>query len=245
MLNTPTIDKLKALKLTEMARGFEEQLKVSDNNSLSFGERLGLLLDIELAARENRRLTTRLSQAKLRQQACIEDIDYSNKQGLDRSLIQSLSPCQWIKEGQNVLISGPTGVGKSYLACALAHRACLMGYKTRYFRATKLFDELTLANADGRYPKMMKSICKTDLIVIDDWGLSELNDQARNDYLEILEDRYRLKSTIVASQLPVKSWYKMIGHPTIADAIMDRLVHNAYKIDIDGDSLRKKQSENL
>ncbi len=241
MLNTQTIDKLKALKLTGMAKGLEEQISNSDCASLSFEERLGLLVDIEMVTRENRRLKTRLSQAKLRQQACIEDIDYSSRQGLDRSLMQSLYPCQWIKEGQNILITGPTGVGKSYLACALAHRACLMGYKARYFRTTKLFGELHLANADGRYPKLIKSICKMDLIVIDDWGLSELNDQARNDFLEILEDRYRLKSTIIAAQLPVEHWHKMIGHPTIADAILDRLVHNAYKINLKGESMRKKQ----
>jgi DNA replication protein DnaC len=245
MLKTQTLEKLITLKLSGMARGLEDQSSRLNIDAMSFEERLGLLLDIEVTERENRRLKTRLTQAKLRQQACVEDIDYTNKRGLDRSLIQSLNSCKWIKEGLNVIFTGPTGVGKSYLACALAHRACIMGYKSRYFRASKLFGELSLAHADGRYPKMMQGISKMDLVVIDDWGINELDNQSRNDFLEILEDRYGLHSTIIAGQLPIKHWHKMIGHPTIADAILDRVVHNAYKIDLDGDSLRKKKKITL
>ena len=223
-----------------MTRGLEEQSTHPNSDSMSFEERLGLLADIEMTERENRRLKTRLTQAKLRHQACVEDTAYGSRRGLDKSLIQSLYPCKWIKEGLNVIITGATGVGKSYLACALAHRACLMGYKARYFRASKLFGELSIARADGRYPKLTRGISKMDLIVIDDWGLTELNSHARNDFLDILEDRYGLHSTIIAGQLPIERWHKMIGHPTIADAILDRLVHNAYKINLKGESMRKK-----
>jgi DNA replication protein DnaC len=244
MLNTPTLDKLRDLKLKGMITGLEEQMASSKCDSLSFEERLGMLVDVELATRENRRLKTRLAQAKLRMQACVEDIDYSSsRQGLDRSLIQSLHDCNWIKKGLNMIITGPTGIGKSYLACAFAHRACLMGYKTRYFRASKLFGELQLVAADGRYPKFMNSLSKLHLIVIDDWGLVKLNDQAQGDLLEIVEERYGIHSTIIAGQMPVDHWHEIIGNPTLADAILDRVVHSAYRINLDGDSMRKKKAK--
>lgn len=244
MLNAPTLEKLKTLKFYGMIRAFEEQLKSSDIESLSFEERLGLMVDQEAMERENRGLQSRLKQAKLRQRACMEDIDYRNSRGLDKLLVKSLSTCKWIKDKLNILISGPCGVGKSYLACALGHRACLEGNKVVYFRASRLFPDLAVARGDGRYTKLMRTIAKANLLIIDDWGLATLNDQERNDLLEILEDRHGIHSTIVASQLPVDKWHEIIGNQTLADAILDRLVHSAYKINLKGDSMRKKKAVN-
>jgi DNA replication protein DnaC len=242
MLTLPILDKLRTLKLSGMIKAFEEQRASSDYESLSFEERLGFLVDREATERENRRLQSRLRQAKLRLTACMEDIDYHHPRGLDRSLMRSLSSCQWIKDHLNVLISGPTGAGKSFIACALGHRACLEGFKAVYFRAPRLFHDLGVARGDGRYSKLMNSIAKAHLLVIDDWGLSVLSDQERGDLLEILEDRHGIHSTVMASQLPVDHWHEVIGNPTIADAILDRLVHNAYKINLNGGSMRKKKS---
>ncbi len=242
MLIQPTLEKLKTLKFYGMARALEEQLNSSEFDSLTFEERLGLLVDRELTERENRRTQTRLRQAKLRQQACMEDIDYRHPRGLDKSLMHSMATCRWIKEHLNILICGATGVGKSFIACALAHKACMEGYKTLYIRSSRLFADLALAKGDGRYGKMMNALAKTDLLVIDDWGLSALDEQARKDLLEILEDRHEIHSTIIASQLPVEHWHEVIGNPTLADAILDRLVHNAYQINLKGESMRKKKS---
>jgi DNA replication protein DnaC len=242
MLTVPTLEKLRKLKLPGMARAFEEQYVSADFAGLSFEERLGLLVDREVTERENRQLSTRLKQARLRQQACLEDIDYREPRGLDRSLLKALANCQWIRDHLNIFITGPTGVGKSFIACALAHRACLEGFKVRYFRAPRLFQELALARGDGSYSKLMNSLAKDHLVVVDDWGLSVLNDQEQRDFLEILEDRYGIHSMIIASQLPVEHWHEVIGNPTLADAILDRLVHNAYKINLKGGSMRKKQS---
>lgn len=241
MLSTPTLDKLKTLKLNEMAKTLEEQMGSQDWESLDFEDRFGLLVDRELTSRENRRLKTRLKQAKLRQSACMEDINYQHPRGLDKSLMKSLSTCRWIKERLNVLITGPTGSGKSFLACALGHRACLEDFKVLYFRAPRLFGSLGVARGDGRYSKLMNSIAKADLLLIDDWGLSVLGTQERNDLLEVIEDRHELKSTIIASQLPVEHWHEAVGNPSLADAILDRLVHNAYKINLKGGSMRKKK----
>ncbi len=243
MLLHPTLEKLKQMKFYGMVRALEEQLNSSDFDDLSFAERLGLLVDRELSERENRRLSSRLRSAKLRQQACIEDVDYQHPRGLDRSVIKSLATCRWIKEYLNVLITGLTGTGKTYIACALGHRACLEGFKVQYFRCPRLFRELTLARGDGRYSKLMNTMAKTDLLIIDDWGLSTLTDEERMDLLEILEDRHGLRSTIVAGQLPVEHWHEMIGNPTLADAILDRLVHNAYQINLKGESMRKKKAK--
>lgn len=245
MLTIPTLEKLKALKFHGMARAFEEQLNSSDSESLSFEERLGLMVDQETVERENRSLQSRLRQAKLRQRACMEDIDYRSSRGLDKSLTKSLSTCKWIKDHLNIMLTGPCGTGKSFLACAFGHRVCLEGYKVLYFRATRLFPDLAVARGDGRYTKLMNSISKADLLIIDDWGLSVLMDQERNDLLEILEDRHDVHSTIVASQLPADKWHEVIGNPTLADAILDRLVHNAYKITLKGGSMRKKKALKL
>jgi DNA replication protein DnaC len=242
MLSIPTEDKLRSLKLLGMLKGFQEQRTQENINQLSFEERLGLLIDRESTERDNRGLVTRLRNARLRQEACIENIDYAHHRGLDKSMMKVLSTGQWIKEHLNVLITGPCGVGKSFIACALSHRACLMGYSALYVRAPRLFNDLALARGDGRYSRLMKSLARTNLLIIDDWGLSTLTDEQRTDLLEVLEDRHNNQSTIVTSQLPVKHWHETIGNATLADAILDRLVHNAYSIALksDGESLRKK-----
>lgn len=245
MLTHPTHEKLRTLKLYGMAKSFEEQASGNDYDDLSFEERMGLLIDRELTEQENRRLTSRLKRAKLRQPASVEDIDYGQKRGLDKALMKSLSRCAWIKEHLNILLTGPCGVGKSYVACALGHKACLEGHKVLYFRATRLFEDLALAKGDGRYARLMNTIAKTDLVIIDDWGLSVLNNQERTDLLEILEDRHNIHSTVITSQLPLDRWHEAIGNPTLADAILDRLVHNAYKIQLKGGSMRKAKAEKI
>ena len=243
MLTVPTLEKLRELRLNGMVKGFEEQSSSSDCHALTFEERLGLLVDRELTERNNRRLRTRLQRAKLRQQACMEDIDYHQTRGLDKSLMKSLAVCQWIRDHLNVLIAGSTGVGKSFIACALGHRACFEGFKVFYARAPRLFGELEVARGDGRYVKLMNTIAKSHLLIIDDWGLSILTDKEQRDLLEILEDRNGIHSTIIASQIPVENWHEVIGNPTLADAIMDRLIHSAYKINLKGESMRKKKSK--
>ena len=242
MLTHPTLEKLQALRLTGMARAFQDQQQLPEADSLSFEERLGLLVDREMTDRENRRLKTRLHQARLRQQAALEDIDFRQPRGLDKSLITQLASCRWVAQHHNILITGPTGCGKTFLACALAHKACREGYTVRYLRLPRLFQELQIAKGDGRYSKLLSALAKTDLIVLDDWGLAPLADEQRRDLLELLEDRHGLRSTLVAAQLPVDKWHAQIGDPTLADAILDRLIHNAYKIPLKGDSMRKLKS---
>jgi len=239
MLTHPTMEKLQTLKLTGMLKALTEQQQMPEIDSLDFEERLGLLIDREATERENRKLATRLKKAKLRQSAVLEDLDFRRSRGLDKALILSLAACTWISKGINILICGPTGVGKSYLACALAHKACLEGCSALYLRLPRLFEDLRLAKADGRYGKLMLGYAKTDLLVLDDWGLTPMTDPQRRDLLELMEDRYGLKSTIITSQLPVTAWHDAIGDPTLADAILDRIVHNAHKIDMKGESMRK------
>jgi DNA replication protein DnaC len=242
MLTYPTLDTLRALRLAGMARALEEQMQMPEIDSLGFEERLGLLLDREMTERENRRLATRLKKAKLRHQATLEDIDYRHPRGLDRALMSKLITCRWISQHHNLIITGPTGCGKTFLACALAQKACRDGHGATYNRMPRLFQTLTIAKADGRYGKLLSELAKTHLLVLDDWGLSKLTDEQRHDLLEILEDRHGLHSTLVASQLPVEAWHKVIGDPTLADAILDRLIHNAYKITLKGESMRKRKS---
>ncbi len=239
MLNHPTLEKLTELRLNGMKEALCEQQAMPDIDELEFEERLGLLVDRELTAREDRRLKTRLRTARLRQQAAIEDLDYRHPRGLDKSLMRDLASCQWIKRHLNLLITGPTGVGKTWIACALAHKACRSGYSPQYWRLSRLFDELSYAHADGRYPQLMKKLARTDVIVLDDWGLAKLTAAQRRDLLEVLDDRHNRRSTLITSQLPVEHWHKIIGDPTFADAILDRLVHNAYRITLKGESMRK------
>lgn len=242
MLNHPTLNKLQDLRFTGMAKALTEQMSLPDIDALSFEERLGLLIDREVTEREDRRLTTRLRQAKLKQPACIEDIDFKHARGLDKSLILDLAQCQWIKKHLNILITGPTGVGKTWIACALAQKACREGFTVLYLRLPRLLQELPIAKGDGTYTKLLARLAKVDVLILDDWGLSKLIAEQRRDLLEILEDRHDNRSTIVTSQLPLDKWHHSIGDPTLADAILDRLVHNAYKINLKGESMRKRKT---
>lgn len=225
-----------------MSKALFEQTKMPDVKSLSFEQRLGLMVDREMTERENRRLTTKLRKAKLRLQASMEDIDYRQPRGLDKSLMLALASCRWICDHRGVLITGPTGVGKTYLACAMAHKACLEGHTALYKRLPTILGEIGVARGDGTYPKLMRTFAKTDLLVLDDWGLMRLDQQQRLDLLELLEDRYNLRSTLVAAQVPVDQWHEIIDDHTLADAILDRLVHNSYRIELKGESMRKKKS---
>lgn len=245
MLKHPTLHKLNDMRLLGMARSFESQLNDDQINQLDFHDRFGLLVDAEHLDRTNRRLTTRLRQAKLRQSATLEDIDYRTPRQLDKTLIRQLASCEWIHDKLNILITGPTGVGKSFIACALAHQACREGHTVLYFRLPRLFAELSVAKADGRYPKLLNKLARTHLILLDDWGLASLDDEQRKDLLEILDDRHQQRATLVTSQLPINKWHQIIGEPTLADAILDRLVHNAYKINLKGDSMRKTNAKTL
>jgi len=240
MLIHPTIEKLTTMRFSGMAAALQEQMEINGIEDISFEERLGLLLDHEQAVRETKRLQTRLRKAKLRQNGSIEDVDFRHPRGLDKSLVLRLSDCQWIKDHNNLIITGSTGTGKSFLACAFAEKACREGFNALYIRMTKLFENLSLAKGDGRYIKLLTTIAKTDLLVLDDFGLMPLNQEQRHDFLEILEDRHNLKSTLVTSQLPIEHWHEQIGDPTLADAILDRLVHSSHKIKLTGESMRKK-----
>jgi DNA replication protein DnaC len=230
------------MKLNGMVEAFKEHLIQPDLSELSFEERFTLLVDRQWTWKEDHRMRRLLSQAKLKINACIEDIDFRAPRGLQKSVILQLASCDWIKNAHNVIITGPTGVGKTYLACALANRACRMGLPAFYIRIPKLFQELAMAKADGSYSKIMKKLAKSKVLILDDLGLAPMNAQERRDLLEVVEDRHGLASTIVAAQLPIDLWHDNIRDPTIADAVLDRLVHNAYKIHLKGESMRKLRS---
>ena len=235
----PTLDQLHQLGLAGMARAFAELEANPTSAALSHAEWLGLLLDREITERYERRLQARLRFARLRHQAAVEDVDYRAARGLDRALFQALIAGRWIDEAQNLIIEGPAGVGKSWLACALGHKACRDNRSVLYQRVPKLFADLALARGDGRYARIMRSLNAAQLLILDDWGLDPLDAGARRDLYEILEERYGRRSTILTSQVPVDKWHDVIGDPTYADAILDRLVHNAHRIDLAGDSLRR------
>lgn len=240
MLNEQTIEKLYSLRLSAMAQAFREQLETPGAcDSLSFQERLGILVDRQWTWKENNRMQRLLKNARLKLTACIEDIDYKTPRGIDKSVLLNLSSCQWVRKCQNVLIVGPTGIGKSFLASALANKACRENISTFYTRIPRLLQDLMLAHADGSYPQMMTKLAKTRLLILDDFGMTHLNDMERRHLLEVIEDRHHAASTIITSQLPVDHWHQIIGDPTIADALLDRLVHNAHRITLKGESMRK------
>ncbi|HEY3888795.1 MAG TPA: IS21-like element helper ATPase IstB [Caulobacteraceae bacterium] len=239
MLAHPTHERLIALGLAGMAKAFEEQRASPDLAALSFEERVGILADREAAERDTKRMTVRLKFAALRQDACVEDIDLRTPRGLDRPLLARLVAGDWIDRRQNCLITGPTGVGKSWLACALGHKACRDGRSVFYQRVPRLFEALALARGDGRHARLLKMLARVELLILDDWGLSVLTQSQRIDLLEILEDRNGRGSTIVTSQVPADQWHEVIGDPTLADAILDRLVHNAHRLNMTGESMRR------
>ena len=240
MLTHPTLDQLHQLGLQGMARTFADLAADPQAAELSHAEWLALLLDQEATDRQDRRLKSRLRYARLRHHAAIEDVDYRAPRGLDRALMLSLAGGRWIDEAHNLIIEGPTGVGKSWLACALGHRACRDNRSVLYQRIPKMFADLALGRGDGRYPRLMRAICGVKLLILDDWGLEPLGPDQRHDLLEIVEDPYGRGATLITSQLPLDRWHDVIGDPTIADAILDRLVHNAHRIQLHGGSMRKK-----
>src|SRR5712691_8926042 len=241
MLNAPTLEQLHALKLAAMATAWTEQQQQADMLALAFDERFAFLVEAEWRARENKRLARALQDAKLKlSQACLEAIDYPARRELDKAVIRQLATCRWVAEHQGVLITGMTGTGKSFLACALAHQACRKGYRALYRRASRLFHELTLARADGSYIRLLGQLARMDVLLIDDFALAPLQEPDRRDLLEILEDRYGTRSTMITSQLPPAQWHDYIGEPTLADAICDRLLHNAHRIVLKGPSRRKE-----
>lgn len=240
MLTQPTIEKLYALRLGSMAAAFVEQQKDAKVSSLSFDERFGLLVEAEHLARDNRRIKTLLKDAELRiPNACIEDVDASAQRGIDKALLRQLASCAWIDQNLNTLITGATGTGKSYLACALGQTACRRGLRVLYRRMPRLLDELALAKADGSYAKTLRKLARAQLLIVDDFGLGHPTDVQRHDLLEVFEDRYGARATVITSQLPRENWHEWIGDETLADAILDRLVHNAYKVELKGPSRRK------
>ena len=242
MLTQPTLDRMNAMKMFFMVDAFQRQLATTQSSALSFEERLGLLIDAEWSGREQRKLDQRLRTARLRHSASLEDVDFKAHRGLSRDLVLALGRGDWLRERQNLLITGPTGVGKSYLACAFAERACRSGFTALYLRAPRLYQELAVSRGDGSYGRLLARLTRTQLLIIDDWGLAPLKDQERRDLLEVVEDRYERASTLITSQLPIKAWHEVIGDATLADAICDRLVHCAHRLELKGPSLREAKA---
>jgi len=241
MLNQPTMEKLNVMKLHGMAEAFREQLAMPDSNQLSFEERFGLLVDRQWTWKENRALIRRLQLAKFKERGTIEDIDYQHPRGLDRKLMRTLATSDWVRQHHNLLFIGPTGIGKTWLACALAHRACRDGFFALHRRMSELFRDLAVARADGSIGQLLAKLARIDVLVLDDFAMAAMKESERRDFLEICDDRYQRRSTILTSQLAVAHWHEQIGDPTMADSIMDRLVHNAYRIELSGESIRKQR----
>jgi DNA replication protein DnaC len=243
MLIHPTLDLLHELGLHGMAKGFTALEQDAESGSLQHAEWLGLLLEHEVTLRRQKRFEARARTARLRHNASVEDVDYRAARGLDRALFLKLAACDFIRERRNLLITGPCGVGKSWLACALGHKACREDFSVLYHRTPRLFAALALARGDGRYAKLLRALARVDLLILDDWGPEQLSAEQRRDLLEIVEDRYDARSIVITSQLPVERWYEIIGDPTLADAILDRIIHSAYRIALAGDSMRKLKAE--
>lgn len=239
MLANHSHERLLTLRLTGMAKAFDDQMRQPDIDTLSFEQRLGLMIDREVTERENRRLVTRLKFASLRQTAVIEDIDLRTSRGIDRGFLAKLVDGDWISRKQNLLITGATGTGKSWIACALGHKACRDNRSVLYHRLPRLFEALALARGDGRYARLLKALSRVELLILDDWGLAPFSTEQRRDLLEVVDDRHQRGSTIITSQVPVDHWHEVIADPTIADAVLDRLVHNAHRLALKGDSMRK------
>ncbi len=244
MLNQQTVEKLHALRLHGIAEAFRAQSEQTGITELSFEERFALLVDQQWNWKQNRALARRLAHAKLRHRASVEDIDFRSPRGLDRALVRSLAQdSAWVRQHQNLFLIGPTGIGKSFLACALAEKACRDGFTAWYTRAAQLFRDLALARADGSLRRLFTRLAKVEVLLVDDWAMAPLADVERRDFLEICEDRYQMRSTVLTSQLPVAQWHAQIGDPTLADSILDRLVHHAHRIEMQGESMRKKRGK--
>lgn len=243
MLTQQTLDKMNAMKLAGMADAFQQQLRGSEHAKLSFEERLGLLVDSEWSVREQRKLTRRLRVARLRYAASLEDVNFKHPRGLDRQQVLSLSNCGWIQSRHNLVITGPTGIGKSYLACAFVERACRRGFSSSYVRLPRLLQQLAVARGDGSYERVLARLARLDLLAIDDWLLAPLRDNERRDLIEVIEDRSERASTLIASQLRTKDWHAVIGDPNLADSICDRLLHNAHRLDLKGPSIRNTRAD--
>ncbi len=246
MLTHPTLDQMHRLGLAGMATAYRELTEQIHANDLSFDERLGLMLDREIALRADKRLTNRLATAKLRfANASIEDIDFTAHRGLDRRNVLSLAQGAWLKANENLILTGQTGTGKTWIACAFGRQAARLDYSVLYVRMPRLFEDLALARLDGRFPRLIDKLARVQLLILDDWGTHTLSDRQRLDLLEIFEERYRRKSTLITAQIPVATWHEMIGEATLADAILDRIVHNAHRITLEGDSMRKRKTSTL
>lgn len=234
-----TVEKLTSMKLHGMAEGIRAQMISAAYSDLSFEERMSMLVDKEMQSREERRLTMLLRKARFRYPgSCVEDVSFKTRRGVTKDVMLKLAQNGWIKDKRNIIITGSTGVGKTYMACAIGVSACREGISTYYVRLPRLFQELKIARADGSYVKLLQKLSRVNLLIVDDWGLSPLSDPERRDFLEIMEDRYNVRSTIVSSQIPVDKWHDIIGDPTIADAICDRLIHNSHKLTLTGRSMR-------
>jgi DNA replication protein DnaC len=241
MLNEPTIEKLQGMKLYGMADGFRGQLESAEFHPLSFEERFALLVDQQWLWKQNRAFERRLQAAKLKQKAVIEDINYQHPRGLDRKLVRSLASSEWVRQKLNIVFTGPTGVGKSWIGCALAQKACRDGFSVLHKKISELFRELATAQVDGSIGRMLVRLAQIDVLLLDDFAMAPLKDSQRRDFLEICDDRYQRRSLILTSQMPISHWHEQIGDPTVADSILDRILHNAYRIELKGESLRKEQ----
>lgn len=243
MLNNPLLSKLQDMRLLGMVKALEEQLASADTGQMTFEERFGLIVDREESERHNRRFRSRIKKAKPKEAACIEDIDFSSKRGLSKTNMLTLAGCGWLRNQQNVIISGPTGVGKTYIGCALLHSACKEGFTAKYLRVPRLLRQIAMAKLDGSYDKLFADLARTDVILFDDFGLSKMGQDESRELLEIMEDRHAQRSSIITSQLESDKWYELIPDPTIADALLDRVIHRSHKLKLTGPSMRKKKSD--